>query len=83
MSFAERFWSATGKRYEEFGPTFASEKPAGEQPMTAFGKTCKKLGIEIIKARSPQAKGRVERFEAQLRSTSFSINRFCSAVIRS
>jgi transposase len=49
------------ERYEEFGPTFASEKPAGEQPMTAFGKVCKKLGIQIIRAHSPQAKGRVER----------------------
>jgi hypothetical protein len=29
--------------------------------MTAFGKACKKLGIEIIRAHSPQAKGRVER----------------------
>jgi hypothetical protein len=37
------------------------EQPAGEQPMTAFGKACKKLGIEIIRAHSPQAKGRVER----------------------
>lgn len=37
------------------------EQLAGEKPMTAFGKACKKLGIEIIKAHSPQAKGRVER----------------------
>jgi hypothetical protein len=37
------------------------EQPAGEQPMTAFGKACKKLGIQIIRAHSPQAKGRVER----------------------
>jgi len=37
------------------------EQLAGEEPMTAFGKACKKLGIEIIKAHSPQAKGRVER----------------------
>lgn len=29
--------------------------------MTAFGKACKKLGILIIPANSPQAKGRVER----------------------
>ena len=31
------------------------------EPMTAFGKACEKLGIEIITANSPQAKGRVER----------------------
>ncbi len=37
------------------------EQLAGEEPLTAFGKVCKKLGIEIITAHSPQAKGRVER----------------------
>jgi len=37
------------------------EQLAGEEPMTAFGKACKKLGIQIIRAHSPQAKGRVER----------------------
>jgi hypothetical protein len=37
------------------------EQLAGEEPMTAFSKACKKLGIEIIRAHSPQAKGRVER----------------------
>lgn len=30
-------------------------------PLSAFGKACAKLGIEIIAASSPQAKGRVER----------------------
>lgn len=37
------------------------EQLAGIEPMTAFGKACHKLGIEIIAANSPQAKGRVER----------------------
>lgn len=37
------------------------EQLAGQMPMTAFGKACHKLGIEIITAHSPQAKGRVER----------------------
>lgn len=37
------------------------EQLAGEEPLTAFGKACKKLSIEIISANSPQAKGRVER----------------------
>jgi len=37
------------------------EQLAGEEPLTTFGKACKKLGIEIIAAHSPQAKGRVER----------------------
>jgi hypothetical protein len=37
------------------------EQLAGQAPMTAFGKSCYKLGIEIVIAHSPQAKGRVER----------------------
>ncbi len=37
------------------------EQLADELPLTQFGKVCKKLGIEIITASSPQAKGRVER----------------------
>jgi len=37
------------------------EQLAGERPLTEFGKACKKLGIAIIMANSPQAKGRVER----------------------
>jgi len=37
------------------------EELAGQEPMTAFGKACYKLGIAIITAHSPQAKGRVER----------------------
>ena len=34
---------------------------SGEEVLTQFGQACKKLGIEIITAHSPQAKGRVER----------------------
>ena len=34
---------------------------AEQEPETAFGEACEKLGIEIIAAHSPQAKGRVER----------------------
>ena len=37
------------------------EQLAGDKALTAFGKACHKLGIEIIPAHSPQAKGRVER----------------------
>lgn len=33
----------------------------GREVLTQFGRSCKKLGIEIIRAHSPQAKGRVER----------------------
>lgn len=38
-----------------------SEQLKGEEPLTHFGRACKKLGIRIIPANSPQAKGRVER----------------------
>src|SRR5229473_3002489 len=37
------------------------EQLRGEEPVTQFGRMCQKLGIEIIAAGSPQAKGRVER----------------------
>ena len=40
------------------------EQLAGEPALTAFGKACRKLGIQIIPASSPQAKGRVERSHA-------------------
>lgn len=33
----------------------------GREVLTQFGRCCKKLGIEIVRAHSPQAKGRVER----------------------
>jgi len=39
----------------------AGERWRGEVPVTQFGRMCQRLGIEIIAARSPQAKGRVER----------------------
>ena len=39
----------------------ARERLRGEEPMTQFGRMCAKLGIEVIAASSPQAKGRVER----------------------
>jgi transposase len=41
-------------------PTSA-EEAAGEVGQTHFGRMCAKLGIEIIAAGTPQAKGRVER----------------------
>ena len=39
----------------------AAEEAAGEAGYTQFGRMCAKLGIEILAAGSPQAKGRVER----------------------
>src|SRR5437016_155448 len=38
-----------------------AEQLRGEVPVTQFGRMCQKLGIRIIAANSPQAKGRVER----------------------
>src|SRR5207245_10514962 len=38
-----------------------NERARGERPLTQFGRMCSKLGIEVIGAASPQAKGRVER----------------------
>ena len=37
------------------------EELSGQDPLTAFGKAGGKLGIQVIPAHSPQAKGRVER----------------------
>jgi transposase len=37
------------------------EQLAGEPALSVFGRACHKLDIEIIKASSPQAKGRIER----------------------
>lgn len=37
------------------------EQLEGRLPKSAFGAACEKLGIQIISAHSPQAKGRVER----------------------
>src|SRR6266568_3550491 len=38
-----------------------AEQLRGEAPVTQFGRMCQKLGIRIMAASSPQAKGRVER----------------------
>jgi len=38
-----------------------SEELKGEKPLTQLGRAFHKLGVKIITARSPQAKGRVER----------------------
>jgi transposase len=39
----------------------AQERVTGAEPLTQFGRMCAALGIQIIPASSPQAKGRVER----------------------
>jgi transposase len=42
-------------------PATPRERLRGEEPITQFGRMCQKLGIELIAANSPQAKGRIER----------------------
>jgi len=37
------------------------ERLRGEEPITQFGRMCEKLGMRLLAANSPQAKGRVER----------------------
>jgi transposase len=39
----------------------AEERETGAEPLTQFGRMCAALGITIIPASSPQAKGRIER----------------------
>src|SRR5947209_2845513 len=38
-----------------------AERVTGAEPLTQFGRMCATLGIQIIPASSPQAKGRIER----------------------
>lgn len=47
--------------YRAFRPPTLQEDLTGEEPLSSFGRACKKLGIAILTAHSPQAKGRVER----------------------
>lgn len=42
-------------------PATEDERLAGVMPLTQFGRMCAALGIRIIPASSPQAKGRIER----------------------
>jgi transposase len=42
-------------------PATEDERLAGIMPLTQFGRMCARLGIRIIPASSPQAKGRIER----------------------
>lgn len=44
----------------------AQEKRAGTGALTDFGRACNELGIGLILAHSPQAKGRVERMNGTL-----------------
>ncbi len=43
-----------------------AEQLAGREPQTQFGRAMEQLGVELILANSPQAKGRVERMNGTL-----------------
>jgi len=47
--------------YETTRDCTVDEALANASPLTQFGRAMKELGVEVILARSPQAKGRVER----------------------
>jgi hypothetical protein len=48
--------------YKSNGKASLEEELAGVEPLSEFERALKELGVEVIHAHSPQAKGRVERF---------------------
>ncbi len=48
------------------GVASLAEQLAGKEPQTQFGRAMEALGVELILANSPQAKGRVERMNGTL-----------------
>lgn len=48
------------------GGASIADQLAGKQPQTQFGRAMETLGVELILANSPQAKGRVERMNGVL-----------------
>jgi hypothetical protein len=48
------------------GGASIADQLAGKQPQTQFGRAMEALGVELILANSPQAKGRVERMNGVL-----------------
>lgn len=48
------------------GVASVAEQLAGREPQTQFGRAMEQLGVKLILARSPQAKGRVERMNGVL-----------------
>ena len=57
---AKRLWRRF-KNKGEAGLATVAEQLAGQEPQTQFGLAMEQLGVEVIMAHSPQAKGRVER----------------------
>jgi transposase len=48
--------------YKSNGKPSLEEELAGREPLSEFERALSELGVEVIHAHSPQAKGRVERF---------------------
>lgn len=48
--------------YKSSGKPSVEEELAGIEPLSEFERALQELGVEVIHAHSPQAKGRVERF---------------------
>jgi hypothetical protein len=48
--------------YKSNGKPTLEEELAGIEPLSEFERALKELGVEVIHAHSPQAKGRIERF---------------------
>jgi hypothetical protein len=48
------------------GLSSIADQLAGKEPQTQFGRAMEQLGVELILANSPQAKGRVERMNGTL-----------------
>ncbi len=48
--------------YKSNGKASLAEELAGVEPLSEFERALQELGVEVIHAHSPQAKGRVERF---------------------
>lgn len=54
-------YSDTQTTYRAPGPPTVAEQLAGTKPQSQFERALAELGVELIHAHSPQAKGRVER----------------------
>ncbi|MBI5327166.1 MAG: hypothetical protein HZB80_02585 [Deltaproteobacteria bacterium] len=50
--------------YKSNGKPFIEQELSGSEPLSEFGRALKELGVKLLHANSPQAKGRIERFFA-------------------
>ena len=67
MQMAEKYGIPASLYLDGASVFFVNQKPVSkdeyqEKKLTQFGSAMEKLGVEMIRAKSPQAKGKVERF---------------------